>query len=154
MEGFHAADVARRFLDILWASPPPNEAQLAFAIDRLLSASHYVNSDDEAESEKTEPPEHNGEALYDDLAERFPELGYYSVASPLVLGAGELEAGDAIDDLVFITTELRRVMWIAEHIDAAEAARCFRASEPAWGARARSRRYPARSAQRRARIAR
>jgi hypothetical protein len=110
MQTQSAVEVARAFLDILWADPAPNDQALAIGLDRLLAATHDVAEGD-AEDVFTPSPESDWQALYKEVGERFPDYGYYAVASPLDSIAEACMTGDVIDDLADITKDLREVLW-------------------------------------------
>jgi hypothetical protein len=69
-----------------------------------------------------------GRPLCEEIAKRFPDYGYYPVSDPT--GApGDKEAvmtGDAIDDLMDITLDMREVVWLADHVGVDDAHWSFR----------------------------
>jgi hypothetical protein len=132
-----AADVARAFLEVVWAEIAPDDAQLAAALDRLLAASHDVPPADGADGD-VGPPGDDWSGLYKEVGARFPDYGYYTIASPLDVGEAAVMTGDAIDDLADLTSDLRNVVWRGEHLGADDAAWYFRLMyEVHWGRHAR-----------------
>jgi hypothetical protein len=96
-----------------------DETQLALLLDRLALASHHVVPFEEVDvgEEDVDAPRQDFEALRRLVCERFPNYGFYHV----VLNPTEVVAdpkcglGDAIDDIVDITGELKEVEWLWEH---------------------------------------
>jgi hypothetical protein len=131
-----AAKVARSFLSVVWDSEAPTLELLSRALDQLLLQSHDVPFDD-CDERDSAPPRSDWKALYDALAVRFPDLGFYAVADPLAPVESERMLGDAIDDLADITSDLREVIWRDENISASDAAWFFRLLFPHWGGHAR-----------------
>lgn len=131
-----AADVAHRFLSIVWADEVPDIETLARAIDCLLAQSYDVVSGDCTE-EDAEPPSIDGNLLYQDVANRFPYLGFYPFAHPLASIDADRMMGDGVDDLADITRDLREVVWWSENYGLGDAAFCFRLLCPHWGRHAR-----------------
>lgn len=131
-----AADIARDFLALVWEGPPPDDAALGRALDRLLAESHDVL---EAAPAGTggDPPDLDGTALYREAGDRFPDYGFYPVADPLGAVTDDLVLADAIDDLVDLTRDLREVIWRDAHLGPDDAAWYFRLMFFHWGAHAR-----------------
>lgn len=68
-----------------------------------------------------DPPSENGPALFQAVAARFPEYGYYPVADPLASIEKTASLGDAIDDIADITRDVREVVWRSESQGLADA---------------------------------
>jgi hypothetical protein len=137
MEKQSALKIAKAFLDVLWADPPPGDQELAIGLDRLLAATHDVDVVERVDV-YTPSPTGDWQALYKEIGARFPDYGYYAVASPLEVVADACMTGDAIDDLADITKDLREVLWRGEALGSDEATWHFRfAYETHWGRHAR-----------------
>jgi hypothetical protein len=136
MKPVSAIQASRQFLNVVWEGEAPSDATLAAALDRLLAAYHDAPNTNPSDSE-LEAPRQNGEALYKELAERFPDYGHYPIADP----AGELSEspmmGDAIDDLADLTLDIREVIWLADHVGPDDAYWSFRLHFFHWGRHAR-----------------
>lgn len=132
-----ALEISQAFLDVLWADPPPCDQILAAALDRLIAATHDVAEvDGLADFEPS--PENDWRALYDEIGKRFPNYGYYTMASPMEASDQATFTADAVDDLADITKELRDVVWRGQTFGRDEAAWQFRFSyEIHWGQHAR-----------------
>jgi hypothetical protein len=132
-----AIEVARNFLAVVWADVPPDDAQLERALDRLLAAFHDVHPAEGVDCDVV-PPKEEWSDLYEQIRVRFPNLGHYTVASPLAVGEGSVLTGDPIDDLADLTSDLRQVVWRGDHFGADEAAWYFHLMyEVHWGRHAR-----------------
>jgi hypothetical protein len=131
-----AIEASRHFLSVVWDEQAPSDAVLAAALDRLLAAYHDAPVTNPSDS-KSEAPRQLGAEIRNELADRFPDYGYYPVADP----AGKLDeplmVGDAIDDLVDLTLDIRDVIWLADNVSAADAYWSFRLHFYHWGRHAR-----------------
>lgn len=122
-----ALEISQALLDVLWADPPPCDQILAAALDRLVAATHDVAEvDGLADFEPS--PENDWRALYDEIGKRFPNYGYYTMASPMEANDQATFTADAVDDLADITRELRDVVWRGQTFGRDEAAWQFRFS--------------------------
>ena len=107
--------VARHFLRMLTDGKPPSKEELARALDKLAVAYHEGPAGDPAE-EDVDAPSDNYQDRYRRLRERFPNLGYYSVADPMEVPNEKPIVGDPIDDLADIAADLEQVLWRFEHV--------------------------------------
>jgi hypothetical protein len=121
-----ALEVARRFIDLVLREPEPSVERLQGALDELAFAYHFSTvTDPTDDDEEVEPPGYP-DGLYHAVAERFPDLGLYSISDPTILEAKELMVGDAIDDLADILRDLMEVVWRAENQSEQDARWYFR----------------------------
>ena len=135
--GRDAVEVARAFLDIVWAKTPPDDARLLTALDQLLVSAHDVHPGEENNPE-IDPPRDDWEEVYGLLRERHPDYGHYAIADPLRGAEEAVLLADPIDDLLDLTSDLREVVWRGEHGGAGDAAWYFRfLYEAHWGNHAR-----------------
>ena len=103
-----------RFAAFVGAEPDPEadpeltRRRLSLLLDRLASARSRCAS----AAHPTGPlPRIRDEGRRQRIAARFPELGLYAMVEPVISPDGGIEEpviGDAIDDLLDITIELRR----------------------------------------------
>ncbi|RKH50140.1 DUF5063 domain-containing protein [Corallococcus llansteffanensis] len=117
------------------ADAPTRERDLRLALDRLALASHFgeVEFDPNAPS-PDDVPSTPYEELSERLGQRFPGLGYYSMALDSTdLTPATPGVGDAIDDLVDIARDLEEVLlrWEVSEVDALWHFRLF--FESHWG---------------------
>ena len=129
-------DVSRRFIDSVLNGPPPPTNQLAKSLDELAYAYQFAPVaellDEEDDSDVNPPANHEG--LYSLVAERFPDLGPYSVADPFDLESQEVLISDAIDDIRDILIDLQEVVWRADNQSENDARWYFRMLfEIHWG---------------------
>jgi Domain of unknown function (DUF5063) len=127
---------AEAFLEFIeHAGSPAKErlGKLAELLDRLASAYHGVTQTDDL-YDFIEEVNRDYQAEYKAIGGRFPELGYYAnLHDPRELLAPTL-TGDAIDDLIDISFEMRGVVWIWKNRSPQEAANQFRSSyRHHWG---------------------
>ena len=131
-----AATIAKEFLAVVWDSDPPDDENLLRALDKLLSRSYEVPFANCAE-EDGEPPVTDGPALFQAVAQRFPNFGMYPVADPLASIEDDKMLACAVDDIADITKDLREVIWRDEHLGSDDAAWCFRLLYFHWARHAR-----------------
>lgn len=136
MQNSPAIDAARQFLAIVWEGQAPSEDVLSSALDNLVSAYHLTPDDGPSDGD-LEPPSEDGPAIYKKVAARFPGYGHYPVADPRATLESALMMGDAIDDIADITLDMRKVVWLAEHVGTNDAHWLFRLSFCHWGRHAR-----------------
>lgn len=103
-------DDAEHFLQLATKGPPPSTEQLICALDRLALAYH-TGKGVRFVDDNVEPPTRDFKTTYDQLAQRFPELGLYATCDPLNLNTSKMLTGDAIDDLADIVGDLSEVIW-------------------------------------------
>jgi hypothetical protein len=138
MDNSPTIEAARHFLQVVWDGNAPNDAALLAALDRLVAA--YRDTPDVGPSEsELEAPRLGGPPLYEELAKRFPDYGYYPVSDAAGSPGDEAAAmtGDAIDDLMDLTLDMREVVWLADHVGADDAHWSFRLLFFHWGRHAR-----------------
>src|SRR3954470_1289557 len=136
MDRSPAIEAASQFLSTVWDGEAPSGEMLLAALDRLLAAYHATPDALASETDLEAPRSDDGE-LRQKLAARFPDYGYYQVSDP----AGSLEdavmIGDAIDDLLDLTLDMREVAWLAEQVGPDDAHWSFRLNYFHWGRHAR-----------------
>jgi hypothetical protein len=138
MDNSPTIEAARRFLAVVWDGNAPADAELLAALDRLVATYHDTPDVGPSESE-LEAPTSGGPPLYEEVGKRFPEYGYYPVSDPAG-SPGDHDAamtGDAIDDLMDLTLDMREVVWLADHVGADDAHWSFRLLFFHWGRHAR-----------------
>jgi hypothetical protein len=119
VDPLHAAKILLAQIE----SKLPQEVRLVSlcrALDRYIYAVGFLESADVdvIENVEFEGADVNDLELRESISAQFPELGFYWTAlnMEIVDGAeGELGVGDAIDDLLDITKELREVIWFEQH---------------------------------------
>lgn len=136
MDNSPAVDAARHFLSTVWESKTPSDEELLFALDRLVEAFHRT-PDVEPSNTELEAPRSGGPALYKEVAERFPAYGLYSMSDPTASIEDAAMVGDAIDDLADLISDMREVVWWADHIGFDDAHWSFRLHYFNWGRHAR-----------------
>ena len=136
MDSSPAVEAARQFLDFVWDGPTPTDGALAAALDRLVIAYHETPDVGPSDSE-LEAPRQDGPSLYKEVAARFPDYGLYPVADPAASPEDAAMIGDAIDDLVDLTLDMREVVWLADHLGVDDAHWSFRLLFFHWGRHAR-----------------
>jgi hypothetical protein len=99
---------AQRFVDLVTKGENPSIAMLARRLDELALSYHDTPLGNPDESD--EPPPSECRAEYIDIGPRFPDLGYYGSADPKEV-PGQAIVGDAIDDIMDITNDLKQVLW-------------------------------------------
>lgn len=132
-----AIAAAREFLAVVWDGPPPSDAALAAALDRLV-VTYHATPDAAPSDSDLEAPRQDGATLHKELSARFPDYGFYPIADPAGLpGAEPPMVGDAIDDLADLTLDMREAVWLADHVSLDEAHWSFRLLFFHWGRHAR-----------------
>lgn len=105
---------AQRFVDLATFGPVPTMAELARCVDELALSYHGTPFGEPSESDD-EPSEIR--ATYAQIAARFADLGYYGTVFGIDV-PGEAIVGDAIDDILDITNDLKEVLWRFEKLGA------------------------------------
>ena len=100
----------------------PTIAALARSLDELAIA-YYSTPPGLPDEDASDPPE--PALTYASIGARFPELGFYGVASPAEL-TGSVMLGDAIDDVLDIARDLSEVIWRFENVGSDDANWHFR----------------------------
>lgn len=130
-----AVKAARQFLHVAWEGPTPSDAMLTAALDRLVVAYHDTQNPQTPEWASDAP---RGEPMpYQQVGQRFPDYGFYPHVDPLKVFDPEVTMGDAIDDLIDITSEMTEVVWLADNVGVREACWTFHANFFHWGTHAR-----------------
>jgi hypothetical protein len=114
---------ARRFVDLVTKSDRPSDGMLARHLDELALSYHDTPLGDPHESD--ERPLAEGRISHSEVRLHFPELGYYGSADPKE-APGEALIGDAIDDIMDITNDLKEVLWRFERFGPDDAHWYFR----------------------------
>ncbi len=127
---------AQHFLSTVWDGEPPSAEVLLEALDRLVATYHETPNGDVTDAD-IDAPRQDGASLYEQLAARFPDYGYYPVADPTKHIEDALMTADAIDDLADLTLDMREVIWFAEHVSMDDAHFAFRLHHFHWGQHAR-----------------
>jgi len=136
MEHSSAIDAARGFLSTVWDGDPPDDAHLLAALDRLL-ASYHDTSETQPANTMLEPPREDWQLVSKEVGDRFPSYGYYPVADPTSAPDSAAVTGDAIDDILDITLDMREVVWRAENLGIDDAVWYFRLNYFHWARHAR-----------------
>ena len=138
MDQSPTVEAARQFLAVVWEGEKPSDEALLAALDRLVEAYHQTPDAGPSDTQ-LEAPRLDGVALHHEVAARFPDYGYYPVSDPT--GSPEDPAatmvGDAVDDLVDLTSDMRQVVWLAEHLGVDDAHWCYRLLYFHWARHAR-----------------
>ncbi|WP_028969486.1 hypothetical protein [Sphingomonas sp. URHD0057] len=129
-------EAARQFLSVVWEGERPTDEALLIALDGLVEAFHHTPGAGPSDT-NIEAPRAGGPALYQELAARFPDYGMYPVSDPTAPVEDAAMMGDAIDDLVDLTLDMREVLWLADHIGVDDAHWSFRLHYFHWGRHAR-----------------
>jgi hypothetical protein len=122
MNGTPTTDAAKRFLKLICEGQPPDDEELARALDELAIAYHEAPEGAPADDDDGYPHASldDYKRRYAELASRFPAHGYYAVADPSETMPQSL-VGDAIDDLADIVRELEEVLWRFDRFGADDA---------------------------------
>jgi hypothetical protein len=115
--------VARRFVNLATVGPISSVATLARCVDELAFSYHDTPTGEP--SEKDHAPPSGIDATRASIAARFPDLGQYGTVFGIEL-PGEAIVGDAIDDLLDITNDLKKVFWRFDRLGADDAHWHFR----------------------------
>ncbi|QEX19514.1 hypothetical protein FRZ44_48280 [Hypericibacter terrae] len=119
---------AEAYLSLVDAPPNSSEARLsalAETLDRLAFVYHRVTETD-LHYEVPDRSHDVYQAAHKAMGRRFPELGFYAVATSKDITAPPM-TGDAIDDLVDIADELQQVQWLWDNKSPEAAGNLFRA---------------------------
>lgn len=135
MDQSHAVEAARRFLSVVWDGDVPGDEALLAALDQLVAA--YHDTPEAGPVTKLEAPRSEGPTLYEKVASRFTDYGPYPVSDPTASPEDAAMMGDAIDDLVDLTLDMREVVWLADHAGNEDAHWFFRLLFFHWGRHAR-----------------
>lgn len=114
---------AQRFVSLATVGTIPTKEGLARCLDELALSYFDTPAGEPSESEAKPPPEMD--STYADIAARFPDLGYYGTVFGIDV-PGEAIIGDAIDDILDITNDLKEVLWRFERLGADDAHWYFR----------------------------
>ncbi len=98
-------------------------AALARSLDELALSYHDTPEGEPCDSEDEPPPEIR--VTHADIATRFPDLGFYGTVFGVDV-PGEALVGDAIDDILDITNDLKEVLWRFDRFGAEDAHWYFR----------------------------
>jgi hypothetical protein len=115
--------VAQRFVDLATVGPIPSMEALARCLDELALSYHDALVGEPSESDDEPPSEID--TTHADIAARFPDLGYYGTVFGIDI-PGEAIVGDAIDDILDITNDLKEVLWRFDRFGADDANWYFR----------------------------
>lgn len=100
--------IAQRFVELATFGPIPTMGALARVLVELALSYHDTPAGDPSESDNPPPCEIAvGRAA---IAARFSDLGYYGKVFGIEVSA-EAIVGDAIDDILDITNDLKEVLW-------------------------------------------
>lgn len=116
---------SRSFVDEVWNGDPPSEQRLIELLDRLLASFHETPTAETHYSEFSSP-DRDWREVSTAAGKRFPDLGLYSIADPMMMDSGSLSVGDAIDDIADITSDLRETIWYADNFGEDHANSYFR----------------------------
>ena len=92
------------------------EEKLRFALDRLALAYHFADFTFDEEN-YPDGPGTAYRATREIVSANFSELGYYNVAGEISdkIAEGEVNVGDAINDICDIAGDLEQVLWFWDH---------------------------------------
>ncbi len=112
-----------------------NEKALAALLDKIALASRYTDHKPDEEKYVGAPKE-EAQSLRRLICSRFPNFGYYNLPENFTTEISEsgIVVGDAIDDILDITLELKGVEWCWQNISVDNALWCFRNGfDTHWG---------------------
>lgn len=98
---------------------------------------YHVTPDGDVSNADVDGPDQDGALLYRQVAQRFPGYGLYPIADPAAEIGEAILVGDAIDDLVDLTSAMRETVWLAEQQTLGDAHWFFRLHFFHWGLHAR-----------------
>ena len=138
MDQSPTVEAARQFLAVVWGGERPTDEALLAALDRVIDVYHHTPEAEPSDT-KLEAPRSGGPALYQEVAIRFQNYGYYPISDPVGSpeNAEAAMVGDAIDDLADLTLDMRQVVWLAEHLGLDDAHWYYRLHYFHWGRHAR-----------------
>ena len=115
MERSEIRTAIREFLDLVEKGAgevAENEERLPLALNRLALAQNFIRFTFD-NAEYLDPPRRDESTLRELVSRRFPNYGYYNSAEYVTekIGESACAVGDAIDDLLDITSELLDVEW-------------------------------------------
>lgn len=128
---------ATQFLDLIWDTASPTDADISAALDRLMVAYHDTPMPLGRSAPTQGPPTEDWQTVYDAAAKRFPDYGMYPISDPLSGDPTMGMMGDAIDDIADISKEMRQVVWYHAHQGTEAAQRQFKTFYVHWGTHAR-----------------
>lgn len=136
-----ALDAIRHFHQVVWETPhaddePTDDAAIAVALDKLASAYHQTSERLPGNADWL-PPYEDVVALKEQAICNFPDYGDYTLVNPIESFRQAPLVGNALDDLVSISCELREVTLRAESFGVADAEWFFRLLYFSWGSRMR-----------------
>jgi len=99
---------AQRFIDLVTKCERPTIEMLLRHLDELALSYHDTPQGRSSENDEDHPA--SDDVKYSDIGRRFPGLGYYGSADPKEVPA-DATVGDAIDDIIDITNDLKEVLW-------------------------------------------
>ena len=114
---------AQHFVDLATVGTIPTKEGLARCLDELALSYHDTPAGEPSESDAEPPSEID--SLHADIAARFPDLGFYGTVFGIDV-PGEATIGDAIDDILDITNDLKEVLWRFDRLGTDDAHWYFR----------------------------
>ena len=114
---------AQRFVDLVTVGPVPSVDALARSLDELALSYHDTPVGEPSDCE--DEPKHKSDVTDGEIAARFPDFGYYGTVFGIDV-PGEAVVGDAIDDILDITNDLKEVLWRFDRFGADDAHWYFR----------------------------
>jgi hypothetical protein len=121
--------LAKDFLALIKKDLPPSaedEERLQGLLDHLALA-RYMKVPSDEEKEYPEPQLAGYEDMRKLVKRRFPNYGFYNVASPVSekIADAEIIVGDAIDDVADIAGELEEFLWRWDNTSKGDALKDF-----------------------------
>ena len=114
---------ARRFVHLVTVENDVSMETIARSLDELAFSYHGTPRGEPSDSED-EPPS-DIRVTHADIAARFPDLGFYGTVFGIDV-PGEALVGDAIDDILDITNDLKEILWRFDRFGADDAHWYFR----------------------------